>query len=186
MGIVIGTAPSGRSRSSQVILGTAGPLAVVGLAYLLWFISDRLLYVGPLDRASFGWLVVLPVWIAAPVVAGFAWRRRDERTTRVAAALVGTIIAAVAGLLLWQSVAFPACETGAIHSPQEMALPSLAVGVVVGGGVALSCLVSAQFLRRGRLLAAVAVGVVGEVLMVAVAIIVATALILGPACQRPI
>jgi hypothetical protein len=185
VGTVIGTAPSGRGRWTPFVIGTAVPLALAGLAYLLWFISDRLLYVGPLDRATFGWVVVMPVWIAAPVAAGFVWRGLDQGTTRAVAAVVGTVIAAVAGLLLWQSVAFPACGTGAIHSAQEMVLPSLFVGVVVGGGVAVSCLASTLSLRRGRLFAAVALGVGCEALTMAAAIVVAASLIFGPACQRP-
>jgi hypothetical protein len=102
-----------------------------------------------------------------------------------AATLVGTVIAAFAALLLWRAVAFPACETGAIHTPQEMMLPSLLVGLVVGGGVAFSGLVSAQFARQGRLIAAVALSAACEALMIAAAIIVAAMWILGPACQRP-
>ena len=185
MGTVIGATPSGRAGGSLVVFGVAVPLAVAGLAYLLWQISDRLLYVGPLDRAAFGWIVVVPTWIAAPVAAGFAWRVLDQRTARAVAAFVGTVITAVAGLLLWQAIASPACETGAIHTPQEMALPSLLVGVVVGGGVALSGLVSAQSARERRFITAVILGAACEALMIVAAIMVAAALILGPACQRP-
>ncbi len=185
MGAWIGAAPSGRNRGSLVIVGVAVPLAVTALAYVLWWISDRLLYVGPLDRAAFGWIVVVPTWIAAPVAAGFAWRMLDRRTTLAVAILVGMVIAAGAGLLLWQAVASPACETGAIHTAQEIALPSLLVGAVVGGGVALSGLVSAHSARRGRLVSAVVLGAAWEALMIVAAIIVAASLILGPACQRP-
>lgn len=185
MGTLIETGPSGRGRSSLVIVGMAVPLALVALAYLLWWISDRLLYVGPLDRAAFGWIVVVPTWIAAPVAAGFAWRVLDERTTVAVAALVGTVVAGVATVLLWQAVAFPGCEAGAIRTPQEMALPSMLVGIVVGGGLALSALVSTRYARQGRVVAAVVLGAACEALMIAAAIVAATILILGPACQRP-
>ena len=114
-----------------------------------------------------------------------AWRRLDQRTTLAVAVLVGAVIAAVAAVLLWQAIAFPACETGAIHAPQEMVLPSLLVGAVVGGGVALSGLVSARFARQGRLIAALGLGASAEVLMIAVAILVVGATLLGPSCQRP-
>jgi hypothetical protein len=185
MGALLGAAPSGRRRVPLVVVGAAVPLAVAGLAYLSWWISDRLVYVGPLDRTAFGWIVVAPIWIAAPVAAGFAWRALDQRTTWAVAAFVGAVIAAVAGLLLWQAVAFPACETGAIRSAQEMALPSLLAGVAVGGGVALSGLVSAHSARQGRFVSAVVLGATCEALMMAAAIVVAVTLLLGPACQRP-
>jgi hypothetical protein len=157
----------------------------MAVAYALWWVSDRLGYIGPLDKAAFGWVVVIPVWIASPVVAGFAWRVLDRRTTLVVAALVGTMIAATAALLLWQAIAFPACETGAVHNPLEMALPSLLFGAAVGGGVGLSGLVSARFAQQGRPIAALVLGAAGEALMVAVAILVVGATLVGPFCQRP-
>ncbi|MBA2373099.1 MAG: hypothetical protein H0V74_02700, partial [Chloroflexi bacterium] len=46
--------------SARVAWGTAVPLALVALAYALWWLSDRLGYIGPLDRAAFGWAVVIP------------------------------------------------------------------------------------------------------------------------------
>lgn len=185
MSTVIGTTASSQNSWPRYVAGVAVPLALAGLAYLLWWISDRLLYVGPLDRAAFGWVVVVPVWIAAPVAAGFVWRTLDRRSTRVIAALVGTVIAAAAALLLWQAVASPDCGTGAIRTPQELVLPSLLVGVVVGGGVAWSGTVSAGLARQGRPIAAVVLGAAAEALMVAAVILVAGLTLLGPACQRP-
>lgn len=181
---MIGAAASSQYRR-RCVAAVIVPLALVGLAYVLWWISDRLLYVGPLDRAAFAWVVVIPLWVAAPVAAGFAWRTLDERTIRVIAALVGTVIAAAAALLLWQAVAFPACGTGAIRTPQEMVLPSLLVGTVIGGGVSSSGLVSAGFARQGRPAAAVLLGAAAAALMVAAAILIAAVALLGPACQRP-
>ena len=185
MSTVIGTTASGRDSWPRYVAGVAVPLALAGLVFVLWWISDRLLYVGPLDRAAFGWVVVVPLWIASPVAAGFVWRTLDWRTTRVIAALVGTVIAGAAALLLWQAVAFPNCGTGAIRTPLEWVMPSLLVGAVVGGGVALSGTVSAGLTRQGRPIAAVFVGAAVEALMVAAAILVAGLSLLGPACQRP-
>ncbi len=101
------------------------------------------------------------------------------------AGLVGTVIAAAAAVLLWQAVAFPNCGTGAIRTPPEMMLPSLSVGAVIGGGVALSGLVTARFARQGRLIAALVLGAATETLMIAAALAVLTLTLLGPACQRP-
>lgn len=182
---MIDITPSGQNPSPRIVVGAVVPLAVAGFAYLLWWISDRLLYVGPLDRAAFGWVVVIPTWIGAPVAAGFVWRSLDQRTTLAVAALVGTVIAVVAALLLWQAIGFPACETGALYTPTEMVLPSLLVGAVVGGGLAASGLVSARFSRQGRPIAALVLGATSEVLMVAAAILVAASTLLGPSCQRP-
>jgi hypothetical protein len=64
-------------------------------------------------------------------------------------------------------------------------MPSLLFGAVVGGGMALSGLVSARFARQGRLIAALVLGAGAEVLMVAAAILVVGATLVGPFCQRP-
>lgn len=87
-------------------LGVAAPLATVAVAYGLWWISDRLLYVGPLDRAAFGWAVVVPVWAMSPVVAGFVWRRLTPRSTTLAAVTVGLVVSSVAAVLFWLAVAY--------------------------------------------------------------------------------
>jgi hypothetical protein len=67
-------ASAGRNPA-RFLVAAAAPLAIVALAYALWWISDRLLDIGPLDRAAFGWAVVIPIWLAAPIVAGFIWSR---------------------------------------------------------------------------------------------------------------
>jgi hypothetical protein len=76
---------SGAAETRALAIGIAGPLGTIGLAYVLWWVSDRLLYVGPLVRATFGWLVVMPVWWLSPAVAAFLWRRLPPRPTKVAA-----------------------------------------------------------------------------------------------------
>lgn len=179
------TTESSQNSLLRYVAAVVVPLAPAGLAYALWWMSDRLLYVGPFDRAAFGWVVVIPVWIAIPIAAGFVWQGLDQSSTRVIAALVGTVIGAAAALLLWQAVAFPNCETSAIRTPPEMVLPSLLVGTVVGGGVAWSGMVSARFARLGRPIAAVVLGAAPGTLMAAVSILVLGLTLVGPACQRP-
>jgi hypothetical protein len=117
------------------------PLAVAALAYGLSWVSDRLLFIGPLDRAAFGWAVVIPVWLAAPSVAALRWRRMTFRERSIAAAVVGTVIGVVAAYSYWLSVAFPDCETGAIFTPAERVLPAIIVGAVVGAAPAIGGLV---------------------------------------------
>ena len=74
------------------------PLLVVAVAFVLWWISDRLLYVGPLDRATFGWAVVVPLWAAAPTFAGFSWRRSAAGARTRFATLGGVAVGGVAAL----------------------------------------------------------------------------------------
>ena len=100
---------SGAGRVSSV-LAYGAPLAVVGLAATLWLISDQLVSVGPIDRATFGWAVVVPLWSAAPVAAGFAWQRLSSEARRRAAVACGLVVGAPVSILAWQAAAFPACS----------------------------------------------------------------------------
>jgi hypothetical protein len=176
--------PAGR-LPVRFIVGIAVPLAVVALAYVLWSISDRLLYIGPLDRAAFGWLVVIPIWIVAPIAAGFIWRFLPPRRAVIAALLVGSTISGVTAGLIWQSIAHPSCAYGAARTPGDWTLPSLALGLVIGGGVAISGLVAATFVRGGRPWRAIVVGAGAEAVMVFAAIVVGGVILMGPGCQRP-
>ncbi len=174
-----------RGLPGRFALGVAVPVALVALAYALWWISDRLLYIGPLDRATFGWAVVIPVWLAAPVAAGFAWRGLTSWTRNVAALVVGALVAGVAAVLFWQSVAYPTCEYGATHTPAEWILPSLVLGAVIGGGLAISALVTSAVVRQGRPWLAVVLGAGTELVLVFAAILTAGIMLAGPGCQRP-
>jgi hypothetical protein len=161
------------------------PLVIVGLASTLWWISDRLMYIGPLDRAAFGWVVVIPVWLSAPIVAGFVWHRLTPRRALLAALAVGASVSAVAALLFWQGVANPDCTTGTIRAPIEWVIPAMAVGSVVGVGLVASGLLATAQFRGGRPWRAVLLGGGAELVLVFGAVLTAALFVLGPACQRP-
>jgi uncharacterized membrane protein YedE/YeeE len=106
-------------------------------------------------------------------------------STNIAAVVVGTVIAGVAAVLFWQSVAYPDCAYGATHTPADWVLPSLVLGLVIGGGLAVSALLTSRFVHQGRPWRAVVLGAGTEIVMVFAAIIVAGMMLLGPGCQRP-
>ena len=172
-------------REVRLGLAVAAPLAVVALAYALWWVSDRLLYVGPLNRAAFGWAVVVPVWLCAPIAAGLAWRRLTVRATAAAAVLSGTVISSVSAFLFWQAAAHPGCEYGATRTPLEWVVPSLFVGIVVGAGVAASGLLSVMIVRRGHPWRAAVTGALVGLACIFVAIFVFVIVTPGLGCQRP-
>jgi hypothetical protein len=168
-------------------LGVAVPLAVLALAYGLWWMSDRLLYVGPLDRAAFGWLVVVPVWSCAPITAGFAWRRLSQGNTTVTALVVGCATAAAAAVLFWLAVAHPDCQFGATRSPGDWILPSLIVGAVIGAGPSVSGVLAVTLVRTGHPWRAAFIGLAAQLTLVFVAIVVAGTVLMGGGggCNRP-
>jgi hypothetical protein len=167
----------------RLVVAVAGPLVVLVIAYGLWLISDALLYVGPLDRAAFGWIVVMPVGFASPVLAGFAWRTLDRRETAIAVATFTIVIATLAAALFWRSVAFPDCEWP-VRSPEDWIVPSLLTGALVAGGLALSGIVSMRQWRRGRPMLAVVLGAGTQLVMTFVAIVlIGVTLLAAPGCS---
>jgi hypothetical protein len=78
-----------KSERVPLLIAMAIPLGLLAVAYALWTISDRLLQIGPLDRAAFGWIVVVPVALLAPGVAGLAWARLSVESRVFAALVVG-------------------------------------------------------------------------------------------------
>jgi hypothetical protein len=172
--------PSGRAVGSPLLLGT--PLAVVGLAIALWLISDRLIYVGPLDRATFGWSVVVPLWAAAPFAAAIAWQRLSTRTRRLASVACGLVVGLPVSVLLWHAAAFPACSPA--RQPQDWILPAIILGGVVGGGFALNNLLASDHVQAGHRWRALVIGAAGQLAIVGVGSTLAFVLFYGP-CQRP-
>jgi hypothetical protein len=165
--------------------GIIAPLAVMALAYGLWWVSDRLVYVGPIDRATFGWLVVVPVWFSAPAVAGVTWRPLTSGNTTAAMIAVGVTASVVAATLYWLAIASPDCASGPVHAPVEWLGPSAFVGVSVGVGLVVSGLMATTLIRGGHRWWAIVAGAVTDLAFVSVAFLGAAITLLGPMCQRP-
>jgi hypothetical protein len=170
-----------------VAIATLTPFVGAGLAYVLWWISNERVVIGPLDRAKFGWLVVAPVWSLTPVAAAYAWRALSGRQAAAIAAVVGLILTLVAAALFWAAMAFPDCQFGAVRMPAELILPSLFVGAVIGGGFAASCLACTTVLRGGHRWIALLVGAGAGFLLIFAAVLAASLVIgIGTGiCQRP-
>ncbi len=175
------------AERATLALAVAIPLGLVALASALWWISDRVVVIGPFDRASFGWVVVFPLWLSAPVVAGFVWRRLPPAASLAPALVLWAIVAGLATILLWLAVAFPDCPSGANRMPIEWVTPSLVVGVLVGAAVGVSGLIAERLVRGGHKWWAVALGAGNEAVMLLAALMIAATTVLAvPACQRSV
>jgi hypothetical protein len=169
----------------RILVAIAAPLAGVGTAYLLWQISDRLLYIGPVDRATFGWLVVVPVWALSPLLAALVWGRLATKETYLAAAALGLTIAVVAAILFWFALAFPQCDFGALRTPVEWIGPAAVVGMVVGGGFAAICLLTLAVARGGHRLRALLTAAGSAFGLIFATVLVAVPFVLSGGCMRP-
>jgi hypothetical protein len=172
---------------ATLALAVAIPLGLVALASALGWVSDQVVVIGPFDRASFGWVVVVSLWLSAPVVAGFVWRRLPPATSLAPALVLWVIVAGVATILLWLAVAFPDCPGGANRMPIEWVTPSLVVGVLVGAAVGVSGLIAERIVRGGHPWWAVIIGAGNAAVMLLAALMIAAMTVLAvPACQRSV
>lgn len=159
-------------------------LLVVGLAFVLSWVSNRLLYIGPLDRATFGVLVVLPLWAAAPLVAGFAWRGFDSSGRTRLAALGGAVVGFASAVLLWLDAAAPKVGCTPTHAPIELVPPALAVGAVLGGGFVVACRLAGGEIAAGRIGRGAIYGAVVQLVVIPAALTLYSLFFFGM-CQRP-
>jgi hypothetical protein len=148
------------SRPIDLPVAIAIPLALLAVAYALWAVSDRLIWIGPFDRAAFGWIFVAPISWLAPGIAGLAWSGMPRGRRLLAALVVGGIVAVVSAALLANSIDYANCAP--VTSPVEVLPASLAIGLVIALGPALGALVAASVAGRmsgpSRVAAAVAAG----------------------------
>ena len=176
---------SGSKQTGRIVAGVVVPVGLLAVVYALWWISDQALYIGPLDRAAFGWSVVIPLWIATPFVTAIVGRPLSPRATAWTALLLGSTVSGVAAILFWRAVAQPACDYGATRQPIEWVPASLLVGVVIGGGLAISGLASVSLVRRGQPWRALALGAATELAMVFAAVGATAFVVVGRTCQLP-
>lgn len=174
-----------RADTVRLGLAIAAPLAVLAVAYLAWAISDRMVYVGPLDRATFGWLVVVPLLAAAPVAAGFAWQRLTTRGRIVAGLVLGLAVGVPSGVLFWLSIAHPDCQYGTVMTQGDSLRAAAIFGVVCGIGWALSGLPAARLFRSRHPWRASIAGAASGFAMLWIAVITAVVMVPFGLCQRP-
>jgi hypothetical protein len=118
----------------------AVPVIVAGIAFALWQTSDRLLFIGPIDRGTFAAFLVIPLWAIAP---GFASAWRDfslEDVDRLAAA-AGLVVGVAIAIFMWREAV--AVDCAPTHTPLELVLPALVFGAVIGTGFGLACRLAA-------------------------------------------
>ena len=172
----------GRASLVNGPLAVLAPLLVVALAYGLALLSNVLLSIGPLDRATFGWAVVVPTWAAAPIVAGIAWRARERRGDLALAS--GVILAAIVAISIGMDVVSADCTFGPSQTPIQWWFQSILLGGAVGGGFAFNLYVAAGRVQADHPWQALVVGAIGQVAVLLIGFMLSLTLFFG-ICQRP-
>lgn len=170
----------------RAIRAIAVPLAFVAAAFGLWWLGDQLGSVGPLDKAAFGWAVVIPLWLAAPVAAGWAWARLTRHGAISSALGLSAVVGVAAAILLWRATTGIDCAGGPTRTPAEWIVPSLVIGAGVGAVPALAGLAAVVPVRERRWMLGVVLGAGGGLVLTFAVMIGSFALFFaGPGCQRP-
>ena len=147
------TATTATSRIGwRLVVGPA--LLFVGLALLK--LSDIVVFIGPLDRAQFGWSVPLPMMLLAPGVIGASARSAGVSAARKVATITGAAFGLVLGIAWFASATQVGCDPSPGLSTRLAA--SLPIPLVLGVGWAIAGRSAARYANRPAV--AVAVGVV--------------------------
>jgi len=146
---------AGRRSRSLAALGVAPLLLVFAVA--IWFVSDRLVVIGPFDRATIGWAVVLPLLAIAPGAAAVAG---SSSTNQGLARLVVAGTSIVTGLFvvfgLTAAVTFVDCRP--VPSPLDVVPRTLPTAFIFGIGFAISAAAAWGPALNGRRVIALVVG----------------------------
>lgn len=153
-----------RRGHQLVALGIAPSLLLLGLA--VWFVSDRLVIIGPFDRAQIGWAVVVPLLAIAPGAAALAGPRSASPGL---ARLVVAGVSIVTGLFVVVGLAatITSLDCRPVISPLEVVPRTLPTAFVLGVGFALSAAAAWGPALQGRTLVALLVGAVAWIVAAA-------------------
>ena len=160
------------------------PLLAVAAAVAVWWASDRIGQVGPFDKATFGWLFVVPIWAVSPAAAGFAWRGLDATARRRAAVVDAIVVGGIAGLALWLGVVTVDCQLGLARTPLELMVPAAICGIVTGAVFGFGLVAASAQAAAGHVWRSVAVGVAVQLLLMAIIPTIAFIGFFG-VCARP-
>ncbi|HEX4897519.1 MAG TPA: hypothetical protein VFV53_04085 [Candidatus Limnocylindrales bacterium] len=172
----------------RLLVGVAGPAAMFAALFAVWLASDRLVHIGPFDRGSFFWAVLLPLWCLSPSLAALLWRRLGPDVARPAATVVGLGLALVAGVILWYAGTSDqaGCELGPRTEAVGLIAPMGLLGLLIGAGWALCALASASLLTHRRVAVATVLGILLMLGHFIVAVIATGAVIMvAGGCNRP-
>ena len=143
-----------RSRSLATLI--VAPSLLV-LAVAVWFVSDRLVTIGPFDRAKIGWAVVLPLLALAPGAAALAGSRTTSPgLARLVVAGTSIITGLFVVLGLASAITFIDCRPAT--GPLEVVPRTLPTAFVFGIGFAISAAAAWGPALHGRRVVALVVG----------------------------
>lgn len=153
-----------REEAAPWLLVLAPPLLATGALYL-WAASDTAGGLGPLDRATSGWLVVVPMLFAAVGLSAVLPRYLGQLLGYMSLVMEGLAAGSVVILLLVGHIRVIGCTP--VTDPSQVFLPALGVGASTGAALVISGYFGSVFAHQPRW---------GLVIAPAVAIVIAVML----------
>jgi hypothetical protein len=144
---------------STLALFVVPPVLLV-LGLLSWYVSDRLVVIGPFDRAQIGWGLTVPLMALAPgaaAVAGTLTRRPD--LARRLVWTVSILSGVVAWLWLASSITFMDCRD--VTNRSAVFIRVLPTALAVALAFAIGARAARLATDRGHLLVALVLGAGG-------------------------
>jgi hypothetical protein len=129
---------------------------LIAIALVLYVTSDRLVEIGPFDRAKIGWAVVVPLLAVAPGAAALAGRSVGARRAAIAAGLI-SVVSGV-GLAWWVSVATIFLDCREVTDPLVVLPRTLPIALVAAAAFGAAAAAAWQAAKRDRRLLAVLIG----------------------------
>lgn len=157
-----------------VLVGPA--LLVLGVALL--FVSDAVLYIGPFDRAAFGWTFCVPLLAIAPAASGLAGRWSSPTVTLAVAGAVAVGSGLFVLARLVATVHRMGCEP--VDDPVRVAGHVLPLAAVTTAAYGVA--VGLAYTNRSRPIVAGVVGVAGAIVGGTAMILTYAALFPGVTC----
>ena len=132
-----------------------GPVALVG-SLVVWYVADRALGLGLLDRAQATGLIALPLLLASPGASTLGMAEESRRARSTVAIAQGVIVAAMTMIGLLLSITQVGCVP--VGSPLDVIPGALGVGLVAGVGYTASTALAMAVAKRQGLIVTFLVG----------------------------
>ena len=148
-----------------------GPLLLIA-SLAVWLVADRLVIIGPFDRAQIEGLVGVPLYLLAPGALGVAAARAQDDRGRFALLLVPLVLGVLTMAALVATVGQIGCQP--VVSEEQVLAPSLPVGITAALAFGIPALAAQRAAGRGAVLAlalAAVLAAVGAALTVVVLLV---------------
>ena len=139
--------PSPPAATDRQGIAIGSSIAILVTAFLVALKSGHDQSLGPLDLETAQRLAVV-LWLVGPIAGGFVVRRSSTETLARVAVSIGIIVGAAVAFFPSSGTGGYVCSISLPAGPISYLLGRLAIGAIIGGGMAIAVLVTGMATRR--------------------------------------